>query len=186
LVWSGVPDSNVVSFALVVHYLDAAGNNGDDLLHWMVWNIPPSVRSLPEGVPQGPQLADGARQISASGPYYRGPAAPGTGPVHHYVFTLYALDAAIDVPPVGAAPAATRTAVMAAMAGHVRGKAVLVGTFKRKSSQTTIVQPPRDAIAVRVLGSLIEKEITTPDNYPLSLNALVGACNQTSAREAVD
>jgi len=133
LVWSGVPDSNVVSFALVVHDLDAAGNNGDDLLHWMVWNIPPSARSLPEGVPQGPQLADGARQISASGPYYRGPAAPGTGPVHHYVFELYALDAAIDVPPVGAAPAATRTAVMAAMAGHVRGKAVLVGTFKRKS-----------------------------------------------------
>jgi uncharacterized protein YceH (UPF0502 family) len=47
------------------------------------------------------------------------------------------------------------------------------------------VQPPLDAIAVRVLGSLIEKEITTPDNYPLSLNALVGACNQTSAREPV-
>jgi len=47
------------------------------------------------------------------------------------------------------------------------------------------VQPPLDAIAVRVLGALIEKEITTPDNYPLSLNALVAACNQTSAREPV-
>jgi uncharacterized protein YceH (UPF0502 family) len=44
------------------------------------------------------------------------------------------------------------------------------------------VQPPLDAIAVRILGALIEKEITTPDNYPLSLNALVAACNQTSAR----
>ena len=40
-------------------------------------------------------------------------------------------------------------------------------------------------IDVRVLGSLIEKEITTPDNYPLSLNALVNACNQTSSREPV-
>ena len=47
------------------------------------------------------------------------------------------------------------------------------------------MQPPLDAIAVRVLGSLIEKEITTPDNYPLSLNGLVAACNQTSAREPV-
>jgi Raf kinase inhibitor-like YbhB/YbcL family protein len=133
LAWSGVPDSNVVSFALVVHDLDAAGNTGDDLLHWLVWNIPSATRTLAEGVPQGPQLSDGARQISASGPYYRGPAAPATGPTHHYVFELYALDATIDVPAVGAAPAATRAAVMTAMAGHVRGKAVLVGTFKRKS-----------------------------------------------------
>jgi len=38
---------------------------------------------------------------------------------------------------------------------------------------------------VRVLGSLIEKEITTPDYYPLSLNALVAACNQTSNRNPV-
>ena len=37
-------------------------------------------------------------------------------------------------------------------------------------------------IEVRVLGSLIEKEITTPDYYPLSLNALVAACNQSSNR----
>jgi uncharacterized protein len=36
---------------------------------------------------------------------------------------------------------------------------------------------------VRVLGSLIEKEITTPDYYPLSLNALVNACNQKSNRD---
>lgn len=40
-------------------------------------------------------------------------------------------------------------------------------------------------VDVRVLGSLIEKEITTPDNYPLSLNALVNACNQSSNRDPV-
>ena len=38
---------------------------------------------------------------------------------------------------------------------------------------------------VRVLGALIEKELTTPDYYPLSLNALVAACNQTSNRNPV-
>jgi uncharacterized protein YceH (UPF0502 family) len=38
---------------------------------------------------------------------------------------------------------------------------------------------------LRVLGSLIEKEITTPENYPLSLNALLNACNQRSSRDPV-
>jgi hypothetical protein len=42
-----------------------------------------------------------------------------------------------------------------------------------------------DSIQLRVLGSLIEKEITTPENYPLSLNALVNACNQRSSRDPV-
>ena len=42
-----------------------------------------------------------------------------------------------------------------------------------------------DAAETRVLGALLEKEITTPDYYPLSLNALVNACNQKSNREPV-
>jgi uncharacterized protein len=42
-----------------------------------------------------------------------------------------------------------------------------------------------DASGVRVLGALIEKEITTPEYYPLSLNALVNACNQKSSRDPV-
>lgn len=42
-----------------------------------------------------------------------------------------------------------------------------------------------DAVEARVLGALVEKEITTPDYYPLSLNALVNACNQTSNRDPV-
>lgn len=40
-------------------------------------------------------------------------------------------------------------------------------------------------VEARVLGSLIEKEITTPDYYPLSLNALINACNQKNNREPV-
>jgi uncharacterized protein YceH (UPF0502 family) len=48
----------------------------------------------------------------------------------------------------------------------------------------TPVNPLND-IDVRVLGALIEKELTTPEYYPLSLNALVNACNQTSNRDPV-
>jgi uncharacterized protein YceH (UPF0502 family) len=47
------------------------------------------------------------------------------------------------------------------------------------------VHPPLTDIEVRILGSLLEKEATTPDNYPLSLNALLLACNQTTNREPV-
>jgi Raf kinase inhibitor-like YbhB/YbcL family protein len=146
LAWSGAPDSTV-SFVLMVHDADAAvGDGTDDMLHWLVWNIPGSATSLPEGVSQGPQVMlagmaeaaagrgggpPGVRQISVSGPYYRGPAAPATGPAHHYIFELYALDATINVQPVGMTPAATRAAVLDAVKTHVRGKAVLIGTYRR-------------------------------------------------------
>ncbi len=42
-----------------------------------------------------------------------------------------------------------------------------------------------DAVEARVLGCLIEKEITTPEYYPLTLNALINACNQKSNRDPV-
>lgn len=131
LAWSNAPD-DAVSFALIAHDTDATiGSGTDDMLHWMLWNIPKGTRSLPEAVPQGNQLPDGTRQISASGPYYRGPGAPASGPAHHYVFEIYALDSTIDVPAVGQSPPLTRAAVTAAMAGKIRGKGALVGLFKR-------------------------------------------------------
>ena len=130
LSWSGAPDSTK-SFVLIMHDVHAPIGNGlDDMLHWMVWNIPGTATSLPEGVPAG-VMPDSARQISATGPFYRGPGAPSSGAAHHYVFELYALDTMIDVPAVGQSPPATRAAVLAAMAGHVRGRGVLVATFKR-------------------------------------------------------
>ena len=49
----------------------------------------------------------------------------------------------------------------------------------------TLIDMTLDPIQLRVLGSLIEKEIATPENYPLSLNALVNACNQRSSRDPV-
>ncbi|HKL63270.1 MAG TPA: DUF480 domain-containing protein, partial [Woeseiaceae bacterium] len=42
-----------------------------------------------------------------------------------------------------------------------------------------------DPVEARVIGALMEKEITTPDHYPLSLNALTNACNQKSNRDPV-
>jgi len=91
---------------------------------------------LPEGVPQGMQLTDGTRQVSATGPFYRGPGAPASGPSHHYVFELYALDTMLNVQTAaqvqGISPGVeTRAAVFRAMAGHIRGKAVYVGLFRR-------------------------------------------------------
>lgn len=47
------------------------------------------------------------------------------------------------------------------------------------------MNPTLNDIEVRVLGSLVEKEITTPDYYPLSLNAVMAACNQSSNRNPV-
>jgi Raf kinase inhibitor-like YbhB/YbcL family protein len=131
LTWSGASDG-VVSYVLIVHDTDApVGNGTDDLLHWMLWNVPATVTSLREHMPAVAQLPDGTRQISATGPYYRGPGALAAGPMHHYVFELFALDTTLDIPPVGAQPPATRAAVVAAMAGHIRGKAVYTGLFKR-------------------------------------------------------
>ena len=145
LSWSGAPDG-VVSHVLLVRDLDAvAPATGEDTLHWLVWNIPGSATSLPEAVPQGnpppppPRFGggtsqvptDGPRQMSATGPNYRGPAAPASGPPHHYVFELFALDTWVDVPAVGQPPAATRAAVVSAISGHLLGKAVRVGHFRR-------------------------------------------------------
>jgi hypothetical protein len=130
LQWSGAPEG-VAAFVLIAHDPDAPiGDGTDDMLHWLVWNIPGTATGLPEGVPHGAELPDGARQISATGPYYRGPAAPAAGPAHHFVVELFALDATINVPAVGQSAPATRAAVVAAMAGHIRAKATLIGRNK--------------------------------------------------------
>lgn len=128
LSWSGAPEGTV-SFVLLVQDMDVASGDGTGQLHWLVWNIPASRTALPEDVPQGAELPDGTRQISVTGPSYRGPAAPASDPAHHYVFEIYALDAPIEVRAGTASPAETRAAVMAAMAGHIRGKATYLGRY---------------------------------------------------------
>jgi len=130
MTWTNVP-AGTRSFVLHFHDPDVSINKGTGTqVHWLVWGIPGTATSLAENLPQGPQLPDGSRQISASGQIYRGPGMRATGPKHHYTFELYALDTTIDVP-AGANEQDTRTAVFAAMQGHILGKAVYFGLFKR-------------------------------------------------------
>ena len=132
LAWTNVPP-NTQSFVLHMHDMEGARNKTtEDQLHWLVWNIPASTTSLPEGVPNGPDLKDGSHQTSASGNgVYRGPGAPANGPFHHYVFEIFALDTKVDIPANASDPFDTRAKVLSAMQGHVLGKAVYLGFFRR-------------------------------------------------------
>jgi len=130
LTWANVP-SGTQSFVLHMHDMEAARNKTtDDQVHWLVWNIPAAAKGLPEGVPAGAQLADGSYQFSATGQMYRGPGAAANGPKHHYVLELYALDFKPGVKPAADA-FETRTMLMKEIQGHVLGKAVYLGLFKR-------------------------------------------------------
>jgi len=125
------PPAGTQSFMLNMHDMDVARNKTtDDQAHWVVWNIPATATGMPEGVSKGSQLPDGSFQISATGPVYRGPGAPANGPFHHYMFELFALDTKLDVKPTADA-FETRANVMKAMQGHILGKAVYGGLFRR-------------------------------------------------------
>ena len=131
LKWSQVP-MGTQSFALLMHDPEPVLAKGSkmDITHWLIWNIPGTSTGLAENVAAG-ELADGSRQVSLRGNAYMGPGAP-PGPYHHYTFELYALDTKLEVPQGTAQQAAaTRTAVIDAMDGHVLGKAVLVARFHR-------------------------------------------------------
>ncbi|MGD0438237.1 MAG: YbhB/YbcL family Raf kinase inhibitor-like protein [Bryobacteraceae bacterium] len=126
--WTNVPP-NTVSFALILHDPDVAlQKKTDDVLHWMVFNIPGTATNLAEATPATAQLPDGTVQAKnlrgAVG--YMGPGAPAAGPDHHYTFELFALDIKLDL-----GPDATRADVLKAIDGHILGKGVLVGRFHR-------------------------------------------------------
>jgi len=128
LTWTNVP-ANTVSFALIFHDPDVAlQRKVDDVLHGMWFNIPGTARELAEGLPAGPTLPDGtiqAKNLRGTNAYM-GPGAGAAGPMHHYTWELFALDAKLDL-----TPDATRADLLKAMDGHILGKGVLVGRFKR-------------------------------------------------------
>jgi phosphatidylethanolamine-binding protein (PEBP) family uncharacterized protein len=103
-----------------------------------VWNIPGTATGMPENVrrvrAEGRQPPD---QRQRCGLPWSGRAA--TGPLHHYTFELYALDTKVDLP-AGADAWETRTAVWKAMEGHVLGKAVYVGLFRRPAVDVRSMQ----------------------------------------------
>src|SRR5690606_3516832 len=130
LTWTNVPPGTK-SFVLHMHDIDFVRNKTtDDQVHWLVWNIPADKTGLPEGVPSGSQLSDGRYQISVTGPVYRGPGAAASGPLHHYIFEIYALDTTLNMEPAADA-FETRAKVMDAMEGHILGKAAYTGRFRR-------------------------------------------------------
>jgi hypothetical protein len=130
LTWINVP-AGTQSFVLNMHDLDFSRNKTtDDQVHWLVWNIPGTSKGFSEGLPRGITLPDGSYQISVTGDVYRGPGAAANGPLHHYIFELFALDIIVDIKPAGDA-FENRKAVMQAMEGHILGKAAYGGRFKR-------------------------------------------------------
>jgi Raf kinase inhibitor-like YbhB/YbcL family protein len=120
--FAGAPD-NTVAYAIIFHDIDVAfGGNTDDVLHWMVWDIPAAAGGIPEG-----KLPEGSVSSTTNirkGEYF-GPGAPAGERYHHYVFELYALNAKLGLPAT-----ATRAELLAAMAGKVTAKAAYVGRYR--------------------------------------------------------
>ncbi len=97
LTWTILYPPELQSFVLWMHDVDVSvTKTSEDNLHWMVWNIPGQNTSLLEKMPDGADLPDGTHQISYGGPAYKGPGASAAGPLHHYVFELFALDIKLD------------------------------------------------------------------------------------------
>jgi Raf kinase inhibitor-like YbhB/YbcL family protein len=133
LQWVQAP-RGTASFTLIVHDMEPRPRKGiDDILHWMVWNMPAGANSLPGGVsPASADLPDGSHQTNGfagqNGNFgYRPPCPPQDVPVpHHYAFELFALDEKLDLPAT-----ATRADVLKAMDGHIAGHATIVAPFNR-------------------------------------------------------
>src|SRR5690606_3351890 len=120
--WSGVP-AEAQTLALVVDDPDAPSGL---FTHWRVYDLPPGATGLPEGVPQQETVDGGGRQgrndFGRIG--YGGPCPPSGS--HRYVFTVYALDAPLDLP-----PGATRRQLFDAMDGHIIAEGRLIGRYQR-------------------------------------------------------
>lgn len=123
LEWSGAPEGTR-SFALLLRDPDAPMGT---FVHWVIYGIPDSATGLPEGVPNEPTLADGAKQgaNSARKVGYVGPRPP-AGPAHRYIFTLYALDQQM-----GLGPGLSEQELMEQIAGRVLDSAKVMGKFAR-------------------------------------------------------
>jgi Raf kinase inhibitor-like YbhB/YbcL family protein len=124
LAWSNLPPATK-SFALIVDDTDAPGGT---FIHWVVFNIPARVTSLPQGVPPTVEISGGGENgiNSFDRVGYNGPCPP-PGGMHHYHFRLFAL----DVPMIEVVDKAHADAIQSAMQGHVIATAELVGTFQR-------------------------------------------------------
>ena len=113
------PPPNTRSFALIMDDPDAKAAVGKIWVHWVIWNIDPTVSEIPEGeTPQG--SLEGTTDFGKIG--YGGPAPPDRK--HTYFFKVYALDCKLDLE-----KGSTKTQIEDAMKDHIINKIVLTGTF---------------------------------------------------------
>jgi Raf kinase inhibitor-like YbhB/YbcL family protein len=119
----GEPPAGTQSFALIMDDLDSPGGIW---VHWVLFNIPSSARSLPEAFPADATLPDGSISGNSSfgGPGYGGPCPPSD--THRYLFKLYALD---EIPAISAG--ANKGELEKAMVGHILAQGELMGTFAK-------------------------------------------------------
>jgi Raf kinase inhibitor-like YbhB/YbcL family protein len=127
LSWSGVPDG-AKSLALIVDDPDAPDPKAPKMtyVHWVLYNIPPTTRELPEAVVARdlpPGTGEGRNDWKRTG--YGGPCPP-IGR-HRYFHKLYALDRVL--PDLGTP---TKAELEAAMRGHVLEQAELMGTYQKR------------------------------------------------------
>ncbi|KHK01941.1 YbhB/YbcL family Raf kinase inhibitor-like protein [Desulfovibrio sp. TomC] len=122
LVFAGAPDGTA-SLMLVCDNPDAVSGVWD---HFLIFNLSPATPGLPEGLPALDAYPDGSvsGKNSWGRPGYGGPCAPSG--VHRYVFTLYALDTKLPLP-----PGAGKGDVLRAAKGHILASATLIGRYGR-------------------------------------------------------
>jgi hypothetical protein len=124
LAWTE-PPAGTKGFALIVDDPDAPGGIW---VHWVLYGMPGTVRSLPEGLPAREMLpglgTQGINDFRKLG--YGGPCPP-RGPAHRYRFHLYALDGERVLP-----PRKTKAEVLRAIEGHVLGQTELLGRYQRR------------------------------------------------------
>mgnify|MGYP001190254120 CR=1 FL=1 len=125
--WSGVPEG-AQSLVLITDDPDAPAGTW---VHWVMFNIPPGLGELPEGVPPTETFDDGRRHgiNDFRRPGYGGPCPP-PGRPHRYFFRLYALDCRLDLP-----SGVRRAQVDQAMAGRVLAQGELMGTYGRSGKR---------------------------------------------------
>lgn len=120
--WSEVPAATK-SFVLIMEDPDVPRNVRPDglFIHWMIWNIPPTVTSVAEhSEPVGVTGLDTNGQLG-----YVGPCPPHGS--HRYYFRIYALDCELTIPSTAA-----KGELIRAIQGHILDQAELMGRYERK------------------------------------------------------
>ncbi len=123
LEWGDIPEA-AKSLALIFHDPDAPGDKG--FTHWILWNIPASIKGLEENVERTKGLPAGTKQgITGYRKHGYGGPCPPKG-VHRYYFYLYALDTTLELP-----ESTTKEKLQIAMEGHVIDSARWMGKFSK-------------------------------------------------------